>query len=202
MAFDVGINFRYEPLYVTDPAGTTYYSAYDGAYPITRGGLTFGRTTSGWQQRDRDSSRDARIAGVHFATDTIGAPTKFRIDLPSSGAVDIYCSLGDPTGGANVYLEVFDNTTSLGTLVTDKAGGANFYDATNTGYSAANWPASNTKATKTFSGTTAIFQISPGLTSASKNYAVGHLRVAQGSGGGGGIVIPVFLNHYRNQGIM
>ncbi|HEU4854954.1 MAG TPA: hypothetical protein VFS89_06655, partial [Nitrosospira sp.] len=125
-----------------------------------------------------------------------------RIDLPSSGAVDIYCALGDAGASNNFYLEIFDNTTSLGTLIADKFTSGSFYDATDTGYSAANWPASNAKVTKTFSTTTAFFQLSPGTTSATKNYAVAHLRVVQGGGGGGGVIIPVFINHLRSQGIM
>lgn len=202
MTFDVGVNFRYSTAYVTDPAGTTYCDVFGNSYPQTRGGITFGWTTSGVQFRDRSSTYDARIAGVNFATDTTGSPSKFRIDLPSSGATNIYCAMGDPGNGPNAYLQVFDNTTSLGTLIADKSAPSNFYDSTDTGYSAANWPSSNTSATKTFTGTIAVFQISPGTTSASKNYAIAHIRVAQTSGGGGGVVIPVFVHHYQNQGIM
>jgi hypothetical protein len=185
MPFDNGIDFRYEPLFVTDPAGTTYYSAYDPAYPVTRGGLTFGWVTLfAGQMRDRSTSIDPRLAGIHYLTDTTAAKKKLRVDLPSSGAVDIYCALGDAGGSNNAYLEVFDDTTSLGVLVTDQGAFPNFLDATNVARSAAAWPGSNLKATKTFSTTTAFFAITPAASNLGKNYVIAHLRVVQSGGGG------------------
>src|SRR5687768_1145992 len=121
MAFDVGINFRSSSGYVSNPVGTTHCTVGAELYPQTRGGLTFGWTVSiGGNGRDRSTSIDARLAGIHFKTDVTGSPIVFRIDLPSSGSVDIYTGLGDAGASNNFFLEVMDNTTSLGTLIADK----------------------------------------------------------------------------------
>jgi hypothetical protein len=135
-----------------------------------------------------------------FKNDSSSTKEAFRIDLPSSGSVDIYAAIGDADGGNNGYLEIFDNTSTVGTLVANQALSTLFRDATDTGYSAANWPASNAKATKIFTTTTMYAKVTPGASSGG-NFVVAHLRVVQG-GGGGGVVMPIFVNHLRTQGIM
>lgn len=199
MTIDVGFNFRATSGYVTDPAGTTY--VLNEGYPTTRGGATFGwLTLPGGNMRDRSTTIDARLAGIHYFSNG-ASKIKFQVDLPATGSTDIYCSIGDAGAANQGYLELFDDTTSLGILVAKKSIGlATFHDATDIGYSAADWPASNAKATHSFSTSTLIVAVTPG-DSAGSNYVITHLRVVQ-SGGGGSVVVPVFVNHYRNQGIM
>ena len=182
MAFDIGINFRATAEYVTDPANTTY-SLGEG-YPTTRGGATFG-----WIDlplgniRNRSASVDPRIAGINYHTNA--SKKKFQLDLPASGSVDIYCAVGDAKQAAlSGYMEVFDNTTSLGVIVSKHLSMPSdvFYDATDTSYSAASWPGSNAKATFTFATTTLVVAVSPG-DSVGSNFVISHLRAIQSASG-------------------
>lgn len=182
MAFDIGINFRATAEYVTDPANTTY-SLGEG-YPTTRGGATFG-----WIDlplgniRNRSASVDPRIAGINYHTNA--SKKKFQLDLPASGSVDIYCAVGDAKQAAlSGYMEVFDNTTSLGVIVSKRLSMPSdvFYDATDTSYSAASWPGSNAKATFTFATTTLVVAVSPG-DSVGSNFVISHLRAIQSASG-------------------
>lgn len=133
MSFDIGINFRATVGYVTDGPNETYCLAE--AYPVTRlvGGLmvTFGwEDTAGIDSRDRDNTAaDRRLAGINFST---VAGTRFRIDLPASGNVDIHCAAGDGYGGGGPANWQFkDGTTLLGAL-TQVPNGVQFTDATDT----------------------------------------------------------------------
>ncbi|MGH8683898.1 MAG: hypothetical protein ACREUM_00960, partial [Nitrosospira sp.] len=182
MAFDIGINFRATAEYVTDPANTTY-SLGEG-YPTTRGGATFG-----WIDlplgniRNRSTSVDPRIAGINYHTNA--SKKKFQLDLPASGFVDISCAVGDAKQAAlSGYMEVFDNTTSLGVIVSKHLSMPSdvFYDATDTSYSAANWPGSNAKATFTYATTTLVVAVSPG-DSVGSNFVISHLRAVQSASG-------------------
>lgn len=189
MSFDIGIDFRDTAGYVTDPAGYTYCLAE--LYPTVRGGATFGWVTAiAGKTRDRSTTVDPRLAGIAFQGNTTTKAT-FRVDLPATGAVDIYCAMGDMGGANGTYLEIFDNTTSLGVIVADGGPGVvpvgSFKDATNTTYTAANWPASNAKATKTFTTTTCIIAITPG-TNTGNNYVIASLRLVQS-----GVTPPVNL---------
>lgn len=181
MAFNIGINFRATAGYVTDPANCTY--SLDETYPVTRGGVTFGWVdAAGGNGRNRNNFIDPRLAGICYRNDSSATKSRFRLDLPASGLIDVYCAAGDSGNGA--YLEIFDNTTSLATLIPNRTGVASntYYDAANAAYSAANWPGSNAKSTLTFATTTLIAKITPGLSSGA-NYVINHLRAVQGDSG-------------------
>ena len=76
----VGINFRATAGFVTDGAGETY--SLGEAYPVTRGGQTFGF--------DANITADARDRGgtsVNKLAGKVAAPSRtFRWDLPSTGS--------------------------------------------------------------------------------------------------------------------
>lgn len=176
----IGINFRSTAGYVTDPAGTTY--CIGDTYPTTRGGWTFGWVSGsgpGSNLRDRNNSIDPRLAGINFHSGSF--TLKFRIDLPASGSYNVRCAMGDAGAQNGTELTIFDNTTSLGELVTNHLpNSGNFYDATNTVYSAANWPGSNSAASLTFSTTTFFATIN----SSYSFETIAHLYVEQAAGGG------------------
>lgn len=183
MAFDIGLNFRRTDTYVADPAGTT--CVLGDSYPTTRGGATFGWLNAvGNNTRDRSTTVDPRLAGIHFLGNGDSVKKKFRLDLPAPGAVDIYCAIGDAGSGNQGYLEIFDGVTSLGILVAKKTLGTvgTFYDATDTGLAAADWPSLNAKTTLTFATTTLIVAVTPG-DSTGLNYVIAHLRAVQTASG-------------------
>lgn len=175
MSFDIGINFRATAGYVTDGPNETYCLAE--AYPVTRlvGGLM---VTFGWEDsisgntRDRDNTTaDRRLAGINFST---VAGTRFRIDLPASGAVSIHCAAGDGYGGGGPADWQFkDGTTLLGSL-TQVPNGVQFTDATNVLRDRSVWPTDEAPLSVTFAGT--VFRLA--ATDASVN-RVAHLRVVQ-----------------------
>lgn len=158
MAFPQGINFRDTTAFVTDGANESVEDASAGAgffncptYPRT----TAEGNTVGWEgthaitARDRKSTNDRRIAGFH--ADQSPNTDDFRIDLPASGAYNIRLGAGDGNYAANVKIELFDTTSSLGVLCSGSTGAANsFKDAADATYTAANWPASNALVSKTF----------------------------------------------------
>ncbi|HLM66577.1 MAG TPA: hypothetical protein VK358_03575, partial [Longimicrobium sp.] len=76
MAWNIGINFRATAGYVADGPGETYSVA--DAYPVTRGGATFGWTVLPSSGRDRDSSQDRRLAGINQMLNGTGV-AEFRL---------------------------------------------------------------------------------------------------------------------------
>jgi hypothetical protein len=185
MALPQGINFRQNSSFVTDGTGENV-ELQQGAndYPRT----TPQGNTVGWESgglsintRDRNASLDRRLAGLHF---NISASSDFRIDLPSSGSYNIRLAAGDNDGPQEVNVTLYDGTTSLGVLSSGTTGGAaHFKDATNTDYTAAAWPGSNTAVTKSFSTTIARFRLNPS-SSGSPN-VISHVYVESAGGGGG-----------------
>ena len=94
---DYGINFRDTSDYVTDGAGETYCLGHtEDEYPVTRGGLTFGWTTSGglFAEGNRNSGVDARFAGINEFVHSQGPATAdFRVDL--TGNITLRIAAGD-----------------------------------------------------------------------------------------------------------
>lgn len=184
MALPQGIDFRETAGFITDPANhTSELTLSDpGNYPTT----TPQGNTVGYEglvaaqigSRDRLSTNDARLAGLHF-TNTASIAT-YRIDLPAAGVYKIRIALGDASYAQNAKCELFDDTTSLGVLSSTATTAANnFRDATDAEYSAANWPASNTAVVKTFASTICRFKMG---STAAATYAWAHVYV-ESSGG-------------------
>lgn len=164
MAFPQGINFRQTIGYVTDGAN-------EDAELIGAGGgtETYPRTTAqgnnvGWetvaatyQGRDRNSGNDRRLAGINRKDG--GSATDYRIDLPAPGNYKVGLAAGDASYARDTQVDLYDTSSSLGSLATGSTGaGNNFKDATNTEYSAANWPTSQTLVQFTFSTTICRFR--------------------------------------------
>lgn len=170
MAWTKGFNFRSSSGFVTDGTDETYVIGTGVGptdnYPTTRNSVTFGWTNtfgSVPQDRDRNSGIDRRLAGCHF-WDAGGAafPGLFRVDLTATGDYVIRLAAGDAYGARSTgFVEIRDNATAQVTI--DHASGytsaANYRDAVDAEYSAANWPGSNTSTTKTFSTTTLIIAV-------------------------------------------
>ena len=171
MAWDKGFNFRQTSGYVTDGANSTYVLSAD-TYPTTRNGVTFGWDVSPTGDRDRDSALDARLAGIAFGS---GVGT-FRVDLPSGGTFNISMAVGDATAiqeGNEVIVK--DGTSPVITIGPHDTGSAEFYDALDVAYTAANWPANNDPSSEAFSSSILRLTLEPATT----NSAIAHLFVSQ-----------------------
>jgi hypothetical protein len=89
----------------------------------------------GWEssigndRRDRDTTTDVRLKGVHFASNS--STWDFRIDLPSAGAYRVGCAIGD--GGSsqtNCSAVLLDGSSVFQTIITDvNIASADWYDA-------------------------------------------------------------------------
>ncbi len=158
MALPQGVNFRATSGYVAD--GTNYdHDLLNGTgtadYPITSAqGNNIGWETGGgtYQSRDRNSGNDARLAGITFQNSN--TDITFRVDLPSTGNYKIGLAAGDANYAAPVPVDLYDTLSNLASLSTGSTSGSNhFKDATNTDYSAASWPGSQTIVQYTFATT-------------------------------------------------
>lgn len=126
--------------------------------------------------RDRDGTGAGggpRLAGIVFSTDT---SVYFRFDLDATGNYDIHCACGDASSPQEADWDFKDNTTTKFSTSGSIAGGS-FKDATNTTYTGANWPGSETAATATFSST----QLRAYTAGSSGNRVIAHLRAATSS---------------------
>ncbi len=169
MAYPQGINFRATAVYVTDvsPADNEVGDAGDvnnPDYPHTtvQGNNVGweGTVVGGFGTRDRSTSPDTRLAGMHFSSNA--ATRDYRFDLPATGAYNIGLAAGDYTYAQGpITIEMFDTTSSLGTLVSAQStsGGQRFFDATGVERTAAAWPGSHVLAAKTFSTTICRFRM-------------------------------------------
>lgn len=177
------VNFRATSAYVTDGADETYsLPNTDSAYPITRGGLTFGwSSVYADAQRDRSNIIDRRLAGMSQQPNS-GIST-FKIDLPSAGTYTIRAAFGDYSFAKTVYAEVLDNTTSLFTLSGVSVSAGSFSDAMGNVYTAANWPGNNVaRSGLTFSSTTLILKVGGnGAGGGAGDSAVAHIWIFQDS---------------------
>ena len=166
-----GFDFRLTAGFVTDPADCTYVLETD-SYPTTRNGVTFGWEVSPAGGRDRDSGSDPRLAGINQGN---GIGT-FRVDLPAAGKHDISLAMGDLSNtqeGTQVIVR--DNTTPVLTIGPHDTAVAEFYDATDTPYTAAAWPANNDAVRVTFGSS--VLRLT--LETATSNSVIAHLFIAQ-----------------------
>jgi len=168
-ALDVGINFRATSGYVTDGAGETYCLAAD-TYPTTRSGVTFGWSTAA-AAIDRNAGVDRRFAGIGYLS---ASADYFQVDLPATGDYDIYFAAGDYSSSNAAKWSLRDNATSFASTTGFTSAADRFKDATDTEYSSAAWPGSNTKATRTFASTT--FKA---VTTSNDANVLAHLRIVQ-----------------------
>lgn len=191
MALPQGIDFRASAGYVTDPANCDYSIVSRGDYPWTTAqGNNVGweiNTSTSLQDRNRNSSNDARIAGINYTT-TGSNSDAFRIDLPSAGNYKIGAGFGDASYAQAVGWDLYDTNSNIGTLSTGSTSGANqFNDATDTEYSAAAWPGSQTLVSKTFSTTICRFK-------QTADSFIAHAYVESAAGQ----LAPVFLSPSRS----
>ena len=181
-----GINFRSTSGYVSDGADDTY--SLGEAYPTTRGGLTFGFSSSAASDtRNRSAGIDARLAGVVFANNS-GATKTFRLDLPNgAGTYNLRLAPGDFGAAQNNKIIIKDDSTTLTTInaanITNRFNDATGY-ATSGGYTDTGWVSSNTSIELTFSTSTMFVEIG-GHAAAALASALAHLAVEFVSGGGG-----------------
>jgi hypothetical protein len=189
VAYPQGIDFRQTSGFVTDPTNCDYEIGSAINYPR----VTAQGNTVGWEddpsvnQRDRNANVGdaAKLAGIVFGSSVL----RYRFDLPSAGNYKVRIAAGDGAGANGVKVEVFDNVTSLGVLVSDRTTGVltvdQFVDATDVvRTSTADWVSNNAlSATLTFASTICRFKVFSAL---GGNYALSHLWVEAASGGGGG----------------
>lgn len=180
---DTAINCRATAAFVTDTSPETYSLANtDSAYPVSRGGFTFGYTTVyGDAERDRNSSVDRRLAGLHQRPNNTAGQSVFRIDV-TAGTYTLYAAFGDTDNDQIQYFEVFDNSTSLYTVTNVSTTADNFADANGTVWSRANWPGSNTGASVNISSGIFIIKYGKGG-SGTNNSTMCHLRLSPSGGG-------------------
>lgn len=201
MAIDWGFNFRANKSYVTDGAnevtiGSTDGDATDfghsdpaiypsGYFPGTSSASAIVGWSAGPTTRDRDSGLDRRLAGLQRVTN---ANDYFQIDLPSTGSYDIWLACGDGSFQVGTAFDLMDGATVFQSISNSSDGAAHFRDATDTDYSAASWPGSNTKITRTFGSTT--FKINARNVTFDGTACLAHVRIATAAGGGGFIASP------------
>ena len=193
-ATKIGINMRGSAGYVTDGPDQTY--CLNDAYPVTRGGWTFGWETAMSHALDRDSSVDPRLAGINANAPDTPART-FRVDLPAAGDYGVRLAIGDAAGSPwPTEWQVKDGTTVVIGPHTPSAT-ARFVDAVNANYSNAAWPGSNTQVVETFATTICRLDFpSPG-----GNWVmVGHIEVEQQGGGGGDAKPWLYRSHTHTLG--
>lgn len=164
MAFPQGVDFRATSGFVTDPTNYTHdlgTTVYPTASP--QGNNIGWVSTSGLGARDRNAAIDPRLAGIVFTS--AATVSTFKIALPAAGTYLINIAMGDATQAqSGQFLRIFDGATLLATPIpanTSTLSGS-FLDATNTQYTAAAWPGSNTSISLTFAGTVASFECGGG----------------------------------------
>ena len=180
MSLIVGINFRATSGFVTDGANETYCLGDSDAYPITRGGVTFGWDGSYDLGRDRDAAIDRRLAGVNQKNNN-GVKATFRLDLPATGNYTIRLALGDTSNDqGDLRCEVLDDTTSKFTVAdADGTLQDHYDDAAGTDRTEAAWPGSNTAQTGVNFATT-ILKVKLGTSASSVGSScITHLYVEQ-----------------------
>ena len=187
MALDAGFNFRSTSGYVTDGAGQTYVLKTD-SYPTTRDTFTFGWDAAPSNDRDRDATADVRLAGINYQANA-SPEAVLRVDLDATGDHDIHLACGDTASAQyDQYVQFRDGTTAFATIdKTETIAQDNYYDATGTKYSEANWPGSETAISHTFSSTILRVAVSRD-SSGSSNSVITHLRVVETGGGGATVV--------------
>jgi hypothetical protein len=181
-SWDHCVDFRASAGYVTDPPpcdndeGASSFTSYPNTYPSGMVAGWASGTILFTQSRDRNSSGDARIAGIVF---TNGSQVIYEVDLPSAGQYDISLGVGDGWSSNNVGLINIDDGIGGSHLITINHGPVgDFYDATDTQYTGAAWPVSETPVTVTFTGT----HLSLTVDTVSGIGVIDHLRMTQVGG--------------------
>lgn len=185
-----GFNFRASSGYVTDAADDTYVLDSD-AYPVTRGGRTFGWVTAPAGAVDRTTGSDPRLAGIVYNS-TGGAPDDLQIDL--SGDMTFRVALGDTATGRSAYLDVRDGSGSKVNFAPATSGGAaNYVDATGTNRtSAADWVTNNAASAQYTFATNVVLRLDGDTGNPS---CIAHFSLTQA--GGGGLSIPIAMHHFK-----
>lgn len=206
MAFS-GINFRATAGYVTDGAGETH--SLGEAYPITRGGLTFGWAANQTaNSRDRSTGIDRRLAGIVFQSNSASATT-FRLDLPGgAGTYKVRLALGDNGGAQNIRCLVRDGTggTTLATINGSMTTFGEWFDtAGNHWLSPSGWVTNNVTQDLVFTASHLILEIGA-HSSGTAASSISHLAVEQVSGGGSsigaGLTSPLLLQSRLRRGLV
>lgn len=194
------VNFRQTVGYRSDDGADAYVETGLNAYPYPSGlGYTVGWETpdGSFSYFNRTTGGDARLGGVVLMPSW--TVNQYRIDLPSAGTYEIAAAFGDNYAyQTSLVHNIFrDNTTQFGSTVgpIDTAI-QGFVDATGVEHAGgAAWVTNNTRITRTFVST--IFRterVYGGL-----NVRIAHLGVYPVEGG---TVLPIFFNHYKQQGMM
>lgn len=136
----IGINFRHTSGYVTDGENETY--CLHEAYPVTRGGATFGWEADMDAGFDVDSAADRRLAGYNKRS---SVSRGFRLDLPEAGNYRVRLALGQLSAGGSfdVSGSVQDNTIDRFTFTDSSVADNSFVDASGTERTSTAWPANN-----------------------------------------------------------
>lgn len=182
MAF-LGINFRATSGYVTN--GTDETHSLGETYPTTRGGLTFGFSSSAAANaRDRNSGIDRRLAGMVGQPNASGT-NDFRLDLPGgAGTYRIKLALGDAEFGQNHRCLILDGTggSTLATINNATLTGQ-WVDAGNTvRFSASGWVTDNATIELTFTANHLVLRLGS-HSSGSSSTTISHLAIEQVGGG-------------------
>lgn len=187
MTWDKGFNFRFDELSVTDGANETYVKTpnYEGYYPITRNGVTFGWETDPDGIVDTPAyTSDRRLSGFVYKSNG-GAVATFRVDLPNAGNFDMHAAFFDARGNTWHMQKcvVQDGSTPIYTLGPTDLNGADVFDATGSLVAPATWSTAGGGAhSLSFSSTIARFVI--GDAAGSDVTTMGHLFLSEATGGG------------------
>ena len=195
MAFPQGINLRRTEAYRSGEDAAS--SGGNGwCYPEPSGGnnnypqttaqgnsVGWETTASGYEGRNRSGTNDVRLAGMGFDGGGTNVVRDFRVDLSGTGDWSIRIAMGDGSYARDVDCEILDTSSSLGVVISGAtSAGNNFKDATDTNYTAANWPGSNSAITKTFSTTICRFRV--GAADA-QSTCLAHVYLASAGGAAG-----------------
>jgi hypothetical protein len=200
MPFKQGINFRSTLSYVTDGPDEYAQVVSTVNYPTTtpQGANVGYEVTGSIYQVNRSTTVDPRLAGLHYAN--AAHNPQYRIDLPAVGEYEVRVALGDATNNNRVNADLYDGDDFVVVLAADRSiSSGTFADATDVLRSAAAWPTDNVEYGHTFASTIMRVSLVP-ATSPLGNRTWAHFYVEEVGGGGDPATIPVFRNHYINQG--
>jgi len=116
MAFLCGYNFRATSTYVTDGGDDLFVDGGD-SYPTNGTNGNGQSSTHGWEvgfssanERNRNSSLDPRVAGVHFESGT--TLITFRVDLEEAVDHEVALASGDAASSFWSEFEFLDTTNT------------------------------------------------------------------------------------------
>src|ERR1700675_4349973 len=166
MSFTQGLDFRAAAGFVTDPTNCDKEIATTANYPRTSAqGNTVGweDAPTGVVDRVAYTGTQAKMAGLVFFNSVGANGNQYRIDLPATGSYKFRVAAGDASNPFGVEVDLYDTTTSLGSLVGNHttSGADQFYDATDVQRTShTDWDTNNALSTaKTFSTTICRFKM-------------------------------------------